>query len=403
LTTAYVGRKPIIDNNRKIHAYELNFFPKNVTSDKLSAKLLVDTFCYFGLERLVGDKLALIVISKEILMSELIEAIDDEQVIFVLSEEIELDESVVSRCEELNKNGFSLGAYCFVGDNVFTDRLYKSIHILSIDAKKCGLNYLKKKINDMNKQSFEIIAHDVNSDRDFDAYKKLSISLYSGYFFAKPKLFKGKRVEPSVSTTLDVIRLLQSNASTREIEEALMSSTPLVVGILKFINSAKFATKAPVESLSHAINLAGRSRLTQWLMLYVYSGSHASNNSTPLTETAILRVKIMQRLAEQLGDESLNDKLFLAGMISLFEPLLQTPISEIVEQLNLSNELKDAILTHKGKLGKLLKFSMIVEKGDFKIIEKISDKFGLSLSLISTILEDSFSAMKENLANMQSK
>ena len=403
MTTAYIGRKPVIDNNKKIHAYELNFFPKNVSSEKLSAKLLVDTFGYFGLERLVGDKLALIVVSKNILMSALIETIEDEQVVFVLCDKIELDESVVARCEELRSKGFSLGYYCSSGENEFTDRLYRSIDILSIDAKKCGLDYLKQKIKGMNKYYFEIVAQNVNSDRDFTAYKKLSISLYSGYFFSKPELFKGKKVDPSVGTTLDVIRLLQSNASTKKIEEALLSSTALVVGILNFINSAKFSTKIPIESLSHAINLAGRGRLVQWLMLYVYSGSHASNSSTPLTEIAILRVKIMQRLADQLGDESLKDKLFLAGMISLFEPLLQTPIADILEQLNLSKELKDAVLTHKGKLGKLLKFSMIVEKGDFKTIEKITDKFGLSLSLISTILEDSFTAMKENLANMQSK
>jgi len=403
LTPAYIGRKPVIDNNKKIHAYELNFFPKNVSSEELSAKLLVDTFGYFGLERLVDDKLALIVVSKKILMSELIESIEDEQVVFVLCDKIELDESVVARCEELRLKGFSLGYYCSSGDNEFTDRLYRSIDILNIDAKKCGLDYLKQKIKSMNKYSFEIVAQNVNSDRDFIAYKKLSISLYSGYFFSKPELFKGKKVDPSVTTTLNVVKLLQRNESTKKIEEELLNSTALVVGILQFINSAKFSTKSPVQSLSHAINLVGRNRLIQWLMLYVYSGSHADNSSTPLTEAAILRVKIIQRLAEQLGDENLNDKLFLVAMVSLFEPLLQTPIEEIVKQLNLSKELQNAILNYRGKLGKLLKLSIIIEKGDFVLIEKLSDKVGLSLEIIGKILQDSFTAMKENLANMQSK
>lgn len=403
MTPAYIGRKPVIDNNKKIHAYELNFFPKNVSSEELSAKLLVDTFGYFGLERLVDDKLALIVVSKKILMSELIESIEDEQVVFVLCDKIELDESVVARCEELRLKGFSLGYYCSSGDNEFTDRLYRSIDILNIDAKKCGLDYLKQKIKSMNKYSFEIVAQNVNSDRDFIAYKKLSISLYSGYFFSKPELFKGKKVDPSVTTTLNVVKLLQRNESTKKIEEELLNSTALVVGILQFINSAKFSTKSPVQSLSHAINLVGRNRLIQWLMLYVYSGSHADNSSTPLTEAAILRVKIIQRLAEQLGDENLNDKLFLVAMVSLFEPLLQTPIEEIVKQLNLSKELQNAILNYRGKLGKLLKLSIIIEKGDFVLIEKLSDKVGLSLEIIGKILQDSFTAMKENLANMQSK
>ena len=403
MTTAYIGRKPVIDNNRKIHGYELNFFPKNVSSEELSAKLLVNTFGYFGLERLVGDKLALIIVSKNILMSELIEIIEDEQVVFVLCDKIELDESVVARCEELRAKGFALGYYCSSKDNEFTDRLYKSIDILSIDAKKCGLDYLKQKIKSMNKYSFEIVAQNVNSDIDFIAYKNLSISLYSGYFFSKPELFKGKKVDPSVSTTLNVIQLLQSNASTKKIEEELLNSAALVVGILQFINSAKFSTKSRVQSLSHAINLVGRTRLIQWLMLYVYSGTHADNSSLPLTEAAILRVKIIQRLAEQLGDENLHDKLFLVAMVSLFESLLQTPIEEVVEQLNLSKELQDAIINYNGKLGKLLKLSIIIEKGDFVLIAKISEKFGLSLELISKILQDSFTAMKENLANMKSK
>jgi len=403
LTTAYIGRKPVIDNNRKIHAYELNFYPKNVSSKKLSAKLLVNTFGYFGLERLVGDNLAFIVVSKEILMSELIETIEDEQVVFVLCNKIKLDESIVLRCEELRKKGFSLGYYCSATDNEFTDRLYKSIDILNIDAKKCGIDFLKKKIDSIRKYSFEIVAQNVNSNRDFIAYKKLSISLYSGYFFAKPQLFKGKKVDPSVTTTLNVIQLLQSNASTKKIEEGLLSSTALVVGILRFINTAKFSTKVPVKSLSHAINLIGRNRLIQWLMLYVYSSTKVDNYSTPLTETAILRVKIMQRLAEQLGDENLHDKLFLVGMVSLFEPLLQTPIVDIVAQLNLSKELEEAILYNKGKLGKFLKLSVIIEKGDFVLIEKVSEKIGLSLELISTVLQDSFTAMKENIANIKAK
>jgi len=401
LTTAYIGRKPVIDNNRKIHAYELNFYSKNVSSNKLSAKLLVNTFGYFGLERLVGDNLAFIVVSRDILMSELIETIEDEQVVFILCDKIELDESIILRCEELHEKGFSLGSYCVTDDNELTDRLYKSIDILNIDVKKCSSDYLKKRIGSIRKYSFEIVVQNVNDNIDFIAYKKLGISLYSGYFFAKPELFKGKKVNPSVSTTLNVIHLLQSNASIRKIENALLNSTALVVGILQFINSAKFSTKVQVQSLSHAINLIGRSRLILWLMLYVYSVTKTDNYSIPLTETAILRVSIMQRLAEHLGNENLHDKLFLVGMVSLFEPLLQTPIVDVIEQLNLSKDIEDAILNYRGKLGKLLKFSIIVEKGDFVLIEKVSKKLGLSLDLISKISQDSFTAMKENMANMQ--
>ena len=67
-----------------------------------------------------------------------------------------------------------------------------------------------------------------------------------------------------------------------------------------------------------------------------------------------------------------GDDLFLMGMLSTIDALLDRPMEEAIEEVSLSHDVKAALLGEPGRLRNILDLVLAHEVGDWKRFEELA-------------------------------
>jgi c-di-GMP phosphodiesterase len=396
MTNALIGRQPILDKNGDIFAYELLFRSgtqnsATVTNDtEATASVLLNALNSIGLDRLIGSKKAFINVDKEFLTSSAIEGLSMERFVVEILETVVVDDEVTSRVEALKSKGFTFA----IDDIDLNSEQLKNFEpimcftsVLKIDIMAAGgVSGVKEKISYFDKSKFKFLAEKVETEEEFEACKAMGFDYYQGYFFEKPTIVEGKKIDSSKAAVVKLLRMIQGGSELTEVTDEISRSAELSINLLKYINSAGSGVKCEVSSIGQAVSFLGRLPLTQWLMLFLYAGAQ-NRFANPLMESAILRANIMSCFAKKLKkDKTIIDKAYLAGLLSFFDAIMQIPIEKIKEEIAIDAEILEAITTKQNMLGKLVQIASIIEKGDWSKIEMISKKLGISIDEITNML-----------------
>ncbi len=165
-----------------------------------------------------------------------------------------------------------------------------------------------------------------------------------------------------------------SDAEVDEIERPFKESPDLMLGLLRLVNSVGMGLTRKIGTLHQALVILGRQQLQRWvqLLMYAKSGNLAAG---PLMQMAAVRAKTMELLCQHhvnklYATQDATDHAFMTGILSLVDAALGVEINEIVEQLGLIDEVKQAILNREGFLGKLL---LLVEKCENEEFDDVAD------------------------------
>jgi EAL and modified HD-GYP domain-containing signal transduction protein len=135
---------------------------------------------------------------------------------------------------------------------------------------------------------------------------------------------------------------------------------------LRLINSANFGLSKKVESLHQALMLLGLKEIKSWVSLVALSNI----DSVPqeLTDMSITRARLCKRLAEKAGRDN-PDTYFTIGMFSLLDAIMSKSLHSILKSLPFSEEINEALISHKGPMGEALDCAIAHEQGDWNMIK----------------------------------
>jgi c-di-GMP-related signal transduction protein len=89
--------------------------------------------------------------------------------------------------------------------------------------------------------------------------------------------------------------------------------------------------------------------------------------------------------------DDLVETAFLTGILSLLDALYETPMEHVVESLNLSEDMANALLRREGQLGMLLLLAEKLEKANFDAVQEILTSLSISLDQLLAAQLDAFS------------
>jgi EAL and modified HD-GYP domain-containing signal transduction protein len=80
----------------------------------------------------------------------------------------------------------------------------------------------------------------------------------------------------------------------------------------------------------------------------------------------------MELIAENCpGYADLRDQAFMTGIMSLLDTLLDVPMDELLQQVNLGLPIHEALLVRHGRLGDMLTLVEALEKKDSRVLPHI--------------------------------
>ncbi len=393
-TNLYIARQPILSVDEEVFAYEMLYRDSNKSSNiqddkEATVAVLSNVLNKFGVKNLLGDKKAFIKTDKNFLMHDVVFYIPKEYFIFSLKASMNLTEELVKRIVELNDLGYILA----INDVLLTKEVLDSFSCVLdyISYIKVDINTEEKNLELLKDLETQVIFTKVETHELFDKARKNDAKLVQGYFFSKPKVLEQEKFDPQSLRAVELCNFMMSDASIDEIVLKFEQNHAISLQLLKYVNSGLFHFRHTISSIRQILTLMGRTPLTEWLMLMMYSTN--SNQSEKENETALMqllksRTDLMVEVSKQLKDthiENLTSKVYFLGVLSLLDALFNTNIRRILDELNIDSEIKDAIIEGKGVLGEILNFAKSLENFDIKEVETFCQKYKINTQLLENL------------------
>lgn len=392
-TEIYLGRQPILNAAQTVVAYELLFrsghaATAGVTNDlQATATVIVNTISNIGIENVLNQHSGFINVSYDLLMSDMLELLPRERMVLELLETVAIDDQVIARCRDLKSKGFRLALDDFEYAPVY-DPLFEIVDIIKFDVMLSDTPTIEKTLHHLKRwPRLQMLAEKVEDQAQFECYKRLGFSMFQGYFFAKPVVISGKKANPDQLKLMRIISQLAADIEIALIEQTFKESPNLTVGLLRLVNSVGMGMRNKVGSVKQALVVLGRSQLQRWLQLLLYAQDNAQATS-PLMQLAATRAKTMELLMQRHPDMAAQgpdvlDQAFMTGMLSLVDAALGVRMEDIIDQLGLIDEVKEAVMHRQGLLGEMLTLVESMESGNFTETARLLQPLKLKLADIN--------------------
>ncbi len=363
----FIGRQPILDKSLKLHAYELlfrnghkNFHPGSIDDDSATAQVIITAFTEIGLDNLVGDRLAFVNLPYKFISNPDMLPMHPEQVVLEILETVSIDEKTVAGITTLSERGFTIALDDFIYSEEY-DQVLPSIDIIKLDITQIERDDWESQITSLRKYGCKILAEKVETEEEFEILKDLGIDYYQGYFFAKPKVISGKRLASNKIGLLQMLAKINDPAADLdELSDLISKDVAISVKSLNYVNSPASGLNRTVDSVREAIVYLGRETIRSWVNLFIMAS--VDDKPDELMTMALVRAKLCELLARTADLEG-RDSFFTVGLFSILDSLMDIPLSEVLEQMSMTEEMRDALINHTGDKGDALRCAMDLEFG----------------------------------------
>jgi c-di-GMP-related signal transduction protein len=205
------------------------------------------------------------------------------------------------------------------------------------------------------------VVHQINDWQAYDACAAVGVESFIGKLYLTPRAATGKKdLNPAQMTILQLMDMVKKNADVRALEEVLKRDATLSYKLFRYINSVGFGLGAEIQSLRHAVTMLGYTPLYRWLSLLLATASTQAHSAV-LMQTAVVRGRFAELAGHGILPKNEAENLFVVGMFSLLDRLLGIPMEEVLEKVQLSESISQALLTREGVYGPFLAVAEALE------------------------------------------
>jgi len=368
----YIARQPIYDKHLNVFGYELLYRNSMTNSaqfddhNQATCETILNAFMHIGIDSLVGSALAFINLPEEFIINETLTPLFNSQSVLEILEDVEPSAEVIDGIKRLKKKGFKIA----LDDFEYKDSLVPFLEladIVKIDVVALSSTRVREEFAYVRKyEHIKILAEKVETQEMKELCLDLGFDYFQGFFFCKPQLVKQKRISTNKSVVLNLINKIQNpEMDYDEFQSILSQDVTLSYKLLRYINSAMFSLRLEVDSIKEAVVLLGQDNLKKWLSLILMS-KLGKDKPNELIVIALIRGRMCELLAEELFPE-IQPQMFIIGLFSVLDALMDKPMVELMDTVILSSVIKIALLYHEGQHGEILDIVLAYEQ--FNLID----------------------------------
>jgi c-di-GMP-related signal transduction protein len=366
----FIARQPIFTVQLAVYAYELlfrsspaNYFP-DVNHTHASARVIADSLFNVGFETLTGGKLVFINLTRDLLVSDAWALLPNNDAVLEILETVTPDDDVIAACRRVKAAGYQIALDDFVDAEGYAP-LVTLADIIKVDVLATTPARRLAMVARYAPRGIRLVAEKVETQEMFHEAVEQGYTYFQGYFFARPAMLQA-RSAPEFQLTY--LRLLQEAArpdpDLQRIAAVISQDVTLSYRLLRRINSAYYGVRGNVTSILEAVRLLGVNDLRRWGSL-LFLATLGVNKPPELLVESALRAHFCESLAADTGLAEHQDDLFILGMFSLLDALLDRPFSALVGELPLASDVKAALLGESNPLRGVLECVVSYISGDW--------------------------------------
>lgn len=370
----YIARQPIFNRKKQLFAYEVlyrsgmeNFFPDTVAGDEATNTVLAHVLFNIGLETITGNRRALINFTENHLLQQTPTYLPQERCIIEILESILPTPEILSACKALHEKGYILALDDYDFDEKM-DPFMPWVHIVKVDFLAIDQDTIRSGMARLKQhETIQWLAEKIENHQEFDLAMSLGFTYFQGYFFNKPEVLKNRALDSSKIILLNLLaEVCRPEINLKKIEKMITPDVSLSYKVLRYINSAYYSLVSKVTSIRYALIYLGEIGVRQFVSLAAAS-EFSEGKPTELMRLSMVRAQLCKLLAEPRKDQFDTSQLFLLGLFSLLDAMLDMSMPELMKKLPLTDEVKWALSERKGPFAPYLQAVITYETGDIQM------------------------------------
>jgi len=374
----YVARQPIFDREQKVFGYELlfrdgmeNCFRGNL--DEASRSTL-DSSLLMGLDVLCDGRRAFINCTRDTLIKGLVTLLPSTSTVVEILETVPADPDVIASCRTLKELGYLIALDDYTANDP-REALAEMADIIKVEMRLTSDEQRVQLIKQFGPWRCRMLAEKVETQSDFVRAREQGFIYFQGFFFRHPEMLSTHDLP---ANRLHYLRMLQEvsrpELSVVELEKLIKSAASVCYRLLRYLNSAVFGFRKEIHSVRHALSLLGERDVRRWVRLVAAVGV-GDGKTSDLVLSALVRGRFGELLSPQVPHG--ESDLFLMGLLSLIDVMLEVPMETVLEKIPLDSATKAALLGQPSVLRPVFQLMLAHESGEWVAAKSLSE--GLQL------------------------
>ena len=376
-----VATIPLFDENMTVQAYSLYVQSKNFL---LNPSLLgtgrndgafhipgLDIIRAVGVDAVAADKEVFVEINNISVFTDIevqCEAAHD-RIVLLMDNTIKPDEMYINRLKALKESGFKLAIRKLpvVSFEPYREILLLMDYIL-LDHKKIDITKARIYFSKIY-PNIKLCAGNIKTKEIFEGLKaEGGYHFYEGEFFRMPVTQGQAEVSPLKVNYIELLNLVNDeDFELTKAADVIGRDTALVISLLKMVN--RMAVNSEITSIRHAAAMLGQKELKKWINTAV-TNELCADKPNEITRVSLLRAKFAENLAPIFEMAINSSELFLMGLFSVLDLILDKPMAEALDMVKVSKDIRSALVDKEGKFAPVLDFVTKYEAADWQEVSR---------------------------------
>ncbi len=366
----FLARQPILTRERKLFGYEIlsRYGPENYCRPPEQSNVHVnamDELFLMGIAAMTEGLPAFLNCTREFLVNDYLTLMPKEMVVGEILETVTPDDEVKASCARMKEQGYRLALDDYT-DSAEMRPLMDYADFVKIDVLMTSFEDQKRLVERCHQRRIPALAEKVETDEQFRLFLSMGYDYFQGYFFCRPQIV-GRRSVPANKTVY--LQLLQAanepQFNLHRIASLFKRDVSLSYRLLKYLNSAAFAFRLQIRSIPHALSLLGEKAMRKWISMVSVAalGDEAADG---LLKLPLVRAMFCELIAQKVGLYRETNELFLLGLLSVMDALLNLPMLEVLKEIPVNSDIKNALLGLPSRYSPVFEVVLDYESGTWE-------------------------------------
>jgi EAL and modified HD-GYP domain-containing signal transduction protein len=273
------------------------------------------------------------------------------------------DPDVIAACRSLKEAGYSIALDDYIANDA-REPLVEIADIIKVEMQLTTEEQRTALIKKFGPWRCRMLAEKIETQGDFVRAREQGFVYFQGYFFRRPEMMNTRDMP---ANRMNYLRMLQEvsrpELDVKGLEKLIKAEASVCYRLLRYLNSAMFGFKNEIHSVRHALSILGERELRRWVRLVAAVGA-GQEKTSDLVLSALVRGRFGELLAPRVAHG--ESDLFLLGLLSLIDAMLEMPMAEVLDRVPLDHETKAVLLGQPSVLRPVFQLMLAHESGEWK-------------------------------------
>jgi EAL and modified HD-GYP domain-containing signal transduction protein len=280
------------------------------------------------------------------------------------------DPDVVAACHSLKEQGYMIALDDYVAGDA-REPLAEIADIIKVEMQLTTEVERAQLIKQFGPWRCRMLAEKIETHVDFVRARDQGFVYFQGYFFRRPEMMS---IHDMPANRLNYLKMLQEvsrpDLDVPGLENLIKAEASICYRLLRYLNSPMFGFKKEIHSVRHALSILGERDVRRWVRLVAAVGA-GQDRTSDLVLSALVRGRFGELLAPRVPHG--ESDLFLMGLLSLIDAMLEMPMESVLEKIPLDQATKAVLLGQPSVLRPVFQLTLAHESGEWGAAARLSE------------------------------